>query len=48
MHEGRTVCPLCGGVYSTAYGLRTHLLSHHRMSADDVSRIVPSRRASLR
>ena len=43
VHEGRTVCPICSVVYSTAHNLRAHLFAQHRVSAEEVLRLVPRR-----
>ncbi|XP_037083930.1 zinc finger protein 879-like [Pollicipes pollicipes] len=40
-HEGLTKCPICGRVSSIVPSLRIHLRVVHKMSAEEVYRLVP-------
>ncbi|XP_037094517.1 zinc finger protein 646-like [Pollicipes pollicipes] len=41
VHEGLTTCALCGKVLNKVADLRAHLRQVHRLSKDDVKKIVP-------
>ncbi|XP_037083917.1 zinc finger protein 792-like [Pollicipes pollicipes] len=43
VHEGLTTCALCGKVLNKVADLRAHLRQVHRLSKDDVKKIVPHR-----
>ncbi|XP_043199695.1 protein bric-a-brac 1-like isoform X4 [Amphibalanus amphitrite] len=47
VHQGLTRCPVCGKVSSKVANLRRHLERSHRMSAEDIGRIVPKSRHSV-
>lgn len=42
-HDGRTKCTLCQRVCATLQGLRHHLMLVHKMSAQQMREIVPTR-----
>ncbi|XP_037083918.1 protein bric-a-brac 2-like [Pollicipes pollicipes] len=44
VHEGLTTCALCGKVLNKVADLRAHLRQVHRLSKDDVKKIVPHRK----
>ncbi|XP_037094440.1 zinc finger protein 3-like [Pollicipes pollicipes] len=44
VHQGATRCSLCGLVASKVAGLRTHLRRIHNLSAEEMMRLVPTRR----
>ena len=46
VHTGATRCPECGLVCSTVPTLRRHLQVKHKMSREDVLRIVPDGRCA--
>ncbi|XP_043226462.1 longitudinals lacking protein, isoforms H/M/V-like isoform X5 [Amphibalanus amphitrite] len=45
VHEGLTICPLCGTVSSKVSHLRRHLENVHRLEQEQIYRLVPSVRA---
>ncbi|XP_043209401.1 zinc finger protein 616-like [Amphibalanus amphitrite] len=46
VHEGLTICPLCGTVSSKVH-LRRHLENVHRLEQEQIYRLVPSRLSPL-
>ncbi|KAF0314027.1 Zinc finger protein 721 [Amphibalanus amphitrite] len=43
MHAGATTCALCGRVSSRVADLRTHLKVVHKLSAQEIRALVPTR-----
>ncbi|XP_037094800.1 myeloid zinc finger 1-like [Pollicipes pollicipes] len=43
VHEGLTMCPLCGRVSNNVPDLRKHLAQVHKLTAEQVLQIVPDR-----
>lgn len=46
-HEGLTVCPLCGGVYSRVDNLRKHMESLHQLTPEYVRKLIPTRARTM-
>ena len=42
-HSGKTTCPLCQQTFVTVYNMRMHMMSKHRMTKQEVSRMTSKR-----
>ncbi|XP_043205011.1 broad-complex core protein isoforms 1/2/3/4/5-like isoform X2 [Amphibalanus amphitrite] len=47
LHDGLTLCPICGVAQSRICNLRRHLIRRHRLSREQAVRLIPSRAERL-
>ena len=40
VHQGRTVCPVCHVTYNRVHYMRTHMVSKHGMSMEEVKEML--------
>ena len=43
LHDGLTLCPVCGVAQSRVCNLRRHLVKRHRLSREQAARLIPQR-----